>query len=97
MTTQAVQVATTIKNQIGTRNLMCWGANNFIAVNEQDGGLIFKILPNPKVRGGGTVKVVLDFNDTYHVQIFNNRKRIIYDQEMLYCDQLAEVLWNQLG
>jgi hypothetical protein len=97
MSTQSVQVANVIKNQIGVRNLMCWGASNFIAINEQDGGLIFKVLPNPKLRGGGTVKIVLDFNDTYHVQIFNNRKRIIYDQEGIYCDQLSEILWKQLG
>ena len=97
MTTQAVQVANIIKSQIGTRNLMCWGSHNFGVINEADGGLVFKIARNNKLLGGGWVRIVLDFNDTYHVQIFNNRKRIIYDQEMLYCDQLAEVLWNQLG
>jgi hypothetical protein len=96
-TINSVQVATIIKSQIPVRSLMCWGAHNFSATNEKLGGLIFKVNPNPKLRGGGYVKIVLNGLDLYDITILNNRKRIIYELENAYAEDLDEIFWKQLG
>jgi len=97
MTTDTLQVARIIQKQINMHSLMCWGAHKFSAVNELCGGLAFKVNPNPKLRGGGTVKVVLNPLDLYDITIYNNRNRTIYHIQNAYAEDMEPILWNQLG
>ena len=87
--TAIFSVAKTIIDQIGTNTLMCIAAKNFLTVNEKLGGVQFKVGRNPLLRGGGTVKVVLDYSDTYDVTIKNNRGKVLYKASNIYCDMLA--------
>jgi hypothetical protein len=85
---RAGDVAMTIMRQIGGETLMCIGAHDYEVLNEKLGGVTFRINPNPKLRGGGRVSIVLDYMDTYDVKIFNNRGRAVYDESTIYCDML---------
>ncbi len=40
----------------------------------------------------GYVVVTLDFNDTYTVNIINNRGKILNQYENVYCDELQEII-----
>lgn len=95
-----LEVANTIKSQIGTRNLMCYGSRNFIGGGSDekthDGFLEFTVSNNPKIREKAQVRVELAFNDTYTVKVYNDKK-VFSNLEEIYCDQLAEVLFDILG
>jgi hypothetical protein len=87
-----VEIATTIRNQIGSNTLMCIGAHNMAAMpanSESMGGLRMKCLPCPKIRGGSTVTIELNPSDTYTLKVYNNRMRLIHEREMVYCDKLS--------
>ncbi len=86
-------IARTILNQIGMNSIMCLGVpHNTIraiaASDKNEGGLEFKFTNCPKVRSG-TVRVTLDFNDTYTVSVLNMRGREIFNASNVYADQLG--------
>jgi len=86
------EIAQTIRQQIGKLTLMRLASHNFAFINGEEGkhlgGLTFKIRANPKLRGGGRVTVLLDFNDTYSVIIVNNRGREISNDKGIGWEQL---------
>lgn len=88
----AVTVARTILNQIGSSTLMCIGFHKPIIVpacSEHDGGVTFKINPNPKLKMHGKVTITLAFNDTYNVKIETCKGKVVYDEKGIYNDMLA--------
>ena len=88
----AKNIATTIKNQIGFNTLMCIGAHQLFVLPETDknqGGLTFKLGRNPKMKQGGTVAVTLDYCDTYTVRIVTSRGKEVLNVSGVYCDQLG--------
>ena len=72
---------------------MCLGACHLAIIppggSVHRGGLRFKFLPCPKIRGGGTVTVELNWSDTYTVRVYNNRMRLVKEIEGVYADMLA--------
>ena len=92
MNTNPLIIANTIRNQIGASTLMCIGAHKVTAMPSSDkrlGGLMFQILPNPKMKSGGMVMVELMGNDTYTVTIKDKKDNILYNNEDIYCDMLG--------
>lgn len=87
-------IANVILDQIGRHlggTLTCIGAHDFLAIKGNDhhqGGVTFKINPNPKLRVPGRVTITLAFNDTYNVSI-QTAKEVVYQASDIYCDQLA--------
>lgn len=91
-------LAKTILAQIGSNSLACMGAKAIFAIpptkdaigvtDGHEGGVQFKFTNCPKVRTG-TVRVLLNGNDTYTVQILNVRGREIYNASNIYCDMLG--------
>lgn len=89
---EAMVIADTIRNQIGANTLMCIGAHKLSLIpitDKHKGGLGFKVRPNPKMKQGGTVAVILDYNDTYTVRIMSARGKMLLDQAGVYNDQLG--------
>ena len=92
MSNPALSIANTIRDQIGTNTLMCVAAHQLMVLRESEkyrGGLTFKVGRNPKLKGGGRVTVVLNFNDTYTVKVENNRGKVLLEASDVYCDMLA--------
>lgn len=94
------EVATTIRQQIGMRTLMCLAAHNFIpGVSDDkthDGYLEFTATNNPKIIEDVRVRIELAFNDTYTVKVYNTEKEFAHQTDV-YCDQLSETLFDILG
>lgn len=73
--------------QIGRVTLGSVGARAFV---RSEDSLAFTIS-----RGHRRVTVTLDPNDTYHVQTRMIRSgKVTYDALGVYCDQLAEAVWQ---
>jgi len=73
--------------QIGNVTLGGVGARNLT----HDGDRLFFTIS----RGHRKVVITLDGNDTYHVQTVMIRSgKVVYDVEGIYCDQLAEAVWQ---
>jgi len=88
-----VAVATEIRRQIGARNLMAIGAREFVALNEQRGGL------RMKVNRGQWVEVILTGRDTYDVTWLRvNRSTyarvVLGSRSDVYAEQLGETLYD---
>jgi len=91
-TPEEKQIATAIRDQIGTNTLMCIGAHELGIVPATDkilGGLAFKLGRNPKMKQGGNVMITLLPSDTYRVCIMSSRGKMMLEQEDVYCDQLG--------
>jgi hypothetical protein len=87
-----LEIANTIKQQIGVNTLMCIGAHQFTALPESDsilGGLTFKVGRNPKMKQGGTCTIKLMPSDTYNVTIVAARGKVLLDVTDVYCDSLG--------
>jgi hypothetical protein len=75
----------------GAYAMMCWGARQFTDVGD---GLTFKV-SGRNVKG--SVKVVyMDCSDLYDVHVFNTRGRELKHIEAVYCDQLAELIDDEV-
>lgn len=86
-TWEARMDARTTIQQIGRVTLGSVGARRF----KQDGdSLIFTIS-----RGHRYVRITLDPSDTYSVRTYMVRSgRLAFEQTDVYCDQLAQVIWD---
>lgn len=88
------QLASTIKQQIQACDpwaLFAYASERFSIVPESSenwGGLTWKVSPRRPV---DRVSVMLDYNDTYRVQFFENGTKVKEVAEV-YCDQLVTVL-----
>jgi hypothetical protein len=95
-----LEVATVIRDQIGTRALMCFGSTNFKGGESDekthDGFLEFTATNNPKISENVQVRVELAFDDTYTVKVYNTVKEFAHYDDV-YCDQLSELLFDILG
>jgi hypothetical protein len=75
----------------GSYAMMCWGARQFTDIG---GGLTFKV-SGRKVKG--SVKVMyMDGSDTYDLHVFNTRGRELKYMHSVYCDQLAELIDDEV-
>lgn len=99
---QAKQVAETIMQQLyagGRNKVWSWGANSWsfgtMPKVENKGGESFLIF---KVQGflfKGLVRIILEWNDTYTVQLLKKEKGelVLKDKvEDVYCDELTDVI-----
>lgn len=97
---QVKEVANTIYAQIGGgRFSMMTGAKNFMALNEQLGGLSFKL---PRMSGikVNYVKIVLNGSDLYDVtfgKIVKDKYTIISEHKDIYCDMLEDLFEKETG
>jgi hypothetical protein len=101
MSLSTVDIANTIRDQIGIRNIMCFGVppRTMMALppNEfRHGGLYFRFTNCPKIRHG-SVMVELMGDDTYTVTIKNQRDTVKYKGDGIYCDMLFDVLDEHIG
>lgn len=97
---QAVQVATIIRDQIGAQALMILGAKHIAAVNEGEGGLSFKVGGRPVKGKGNYVKITLTAMDDYTVEFGVCRKfdyTVTSTVEGVYADQLLDVIEEGTG
>jgi hypothetical protein len=67
--------------------LWSWGISK--RMNFQDKGLLLKVSGN---HHKGLVLITLDFNDTYTVDIISNKGVILETFNMIYFDQLFDVI-----
>lgn len=98
-TKQYMAVANTIAKQIGGGALYMIGARNKVGLNEKLGGLGFS---TGKVAAGkaNTVKIVLNYDDTYDMEFSYTRgssKRVIAELEGIYFDQLNAMIEKYTG
>lgn len=97
---QTIEVANTILSQLGGRRFTTMtGANSLTAINEQCGGLSFRL---PRMNGVKVnyVKIVLNGLDLYEVtfgRIYNNKFSVISEHKDVYCDELENLFEKQTG
>jgi hypothetical protein len=94
------EIAKIILNQLGGNKLIVMtGAKNLCALDEQCGGLSFKL---PKFSGVKVnyVKIVLNGSDLYDVEfgrIYGNKYTVISKHSDIYCDMLVELFEKETG
>ncbi len=94
------EIAKIILNQLGGNKLIAMtGAKNLCALDEQCGGLSFKL---PKFSGVKVnyVKIVLNGSDLYDVEfgrIYGNKYTVISKHYDIYCDMLVELFEKETG
>jgi hypothetical protein len=94
-TTQTMQIARTIMNQIKYADrsaLMAWGAKNFAAVGstkEYQGGLSFQV---NGLTHKGWVTIKLRWVDDYTIIFTNKKRQVVKTVEGAYCDMLVDVI-----
>jgi hypothetical protein len=88
-----MKVAETIRSQIHSTVLLCAGATNFGAYENETGmfGLQFKIRNTSKYKFA-TVRITLNGHDLYNIELKNIRGRIIESKTDICCDQLSSIL-----
>jgi hypothetical protein len=98
MIEETLQIANTIKSQIGVWPLAEVGARDFLAYHQfalagEDypmPGIQFDAKPRHRIV---TVRVLLDPSDTYIVRVSNrNTGAVMYRLDNVYCDDLATVI-----
>lgn len=99
MSTQTMEVANTILQQLGGRRFgIMTGAKNFIATED---GLSFRLPSNFASKGINAVRVdLIKCSDTYLLTFIKVRGTKITIVEMVtnvYCDQLQEIFTAQTG
>lgn len=93
-------IAKTILQQLGgSRFTTMTGAKNLYALDEQYGGLSFKL---PKFSGVKVnyVKILLNGIDLYDIEfgrIYGNKYTVISKHTDIYCDQLQELFEKETG
>ena len=75
----------------GKIKIMSWGARNF--TNFENKGLLFRV---SGFKHKGYVLITLAFNDTYTVHLLNMKCDIVKTMEMIYCDQLTDIIDNSV-
>ena len=97
----SLEVAKTIKSQIIAADplaLMSYGARNFCGadMNKENYGWLSFTISNTRVYAQPvTVKISLQFNDTYTVEVFRTRVgkvKLLNKKEDVYFNELVEVL-----
>lgn len=107
MTTN-LQVAETLRDQIGRKAFMMLGAREFVAWPESPGilgGLRFKLgsgFRTPSGHAASCVLVTLSPDDTYHVMVYGRTRPdgcrpLLCDVEGVYVDNLRSNLAWMLG
>lgn len=66
---QQIVAGRTYDNKAGTLAILCWGTNSLVAVEK---GLVFKV---KGAKHRGYVKVLLNGNDYYDVELFTARRQ----------------------
>lgn len=95
-------VAETILSQLGRRFPMMVGAKNFVAVDEKLGALQFKVGrgKHPDGFSVNAVKITLDYNDTYIVEVGYQRGASVNwkaREEGIYVDMLHDTFERMTG
>ena len=103
MTQQSIEVAQTIRAQIGRGRpnalQVMTGAKNFVAHDDGLGALSFR-LPNNAKNGINYVKVTLTPADTYTVQfgrVYGHKYTVKSTHDDIYCEALAPLFEAQTG
>ena len=97
---QAVEVATIIRNQIGLQALMILGAKHIAAVDEGEGALSFKVSGRTPKGKGNYIKITLTAMDDYTVEFGVVRKfdyTVTSKVEGVYADMLLDVIEEGTG
>ena len=97
MTTQTMQIAKTILDQMGgTRRLaLMTGAKNFMAL---ESGVNFRIGKNAK--NVNNVRVTLTPDDLYTVEfgkVWGTKYKVLSKHEGVYCDMLVDLFESETG
>lgn len=107
-----LRVAKTIKEQLMGMDywaLGAWGARAYKGMERSEenlGFLEFKVFNCPKVPNGTSVRITLEFNDTYTVKTYTVRKvknkfewkeNVISEREDVYFDELVSHIDNVVG
>lgn len=78
----------------------CWGSNNFRGSGaidpEHNGQLLFDI-SNLKEINQGTIKINLNYSDTYDLWIYGDNKKLIEEYRNIYFDQLTDIIGEVIG
>lgn len=100
-TVEIKEVAQTILGQLNLNRMevFAWGSKDFKAIYEQVDeeklpGLMWSIR-TPKIRKGGRVQILLNFNDAYIVRAFrliNDERKDMVVESDIYFDQLHDVI-----
>jgi len=99
MSSENVQIATTIRNQlygIDRLAMMCIGANQFVAIER---GLMFKA-SGAKIRRGGRAKITLNGLDLYDIEVIRvngTSIKTVKKVENVYFDDMTTVLSDIFG
>lgn len=94
------EIAKEILSQLGANKfLVMTGAKNLCSLNEQLGGLSFRL---PKFSGVkiNYVKIVLNASDLYDIEfgrVFGMKYTVISTHKDIYCDQLQELFTKETG
>lgn len=103
-----LQIAETIRDQIGRKAFAMLGAREFVAWPEGPGtlgGLRFKLgsgFRTPSGQAASCVLVTLGSSDTYHVHVFgrsrpDGHRPLLCDVENVYVSDLRSNLASMLG
>lgn len=98
-TQDQMQVAQTIREQLGKLTLMMIGAKNLTAHPEQEGGLSFS---TGRVAAGKAnyVKIILRADDTYEVtflRVLGRNVKQISTQSGIYAEDLKNLIESNTG
>lgn len=91
---QALEVAKIIAAQIGVPTMWELGVKERVFSTEKLGGLVL-VLGGASETRGKRVKIVLDYNDTYEVEVFKMRKTEktgVKAADGVYCDSLPDTI-----
>jgi hypothetical protein len=94
------EIAQEILKQLGSGKFVAMtGAKNFCSLDEQEGGLSFKL---PKFSGIkiNYVKIVLNASDLYEVtfgRIHGLKYTVISEHKGIYCDELKDMFEYHTG
>lgn len=95
MESHSISIARTIINQINEFDrwaLMAFGAQNFVALEENkefQGGVRFNV---NGLKHKGTVLIQLRWVDDYTVSFVNKKNEVVKSFECVYCDMLVQIL-----
>lgn len=94
-----MEVAQTLLHQMGGKRRLAimTGANTFIALSEQEGGVSFKIKNR---KGPNFVKIILTSADLYEVEfgrIWGTSYKVRANYEGVFADQLKTLFEHETG
>jgi hypothetical protein len=92
---EAKAVAQEIMNQLkwngGSVKMMSWGANRFTCGNNENNTAYLSFFVDGYLHKGKVV-IVLEWNDTYTIKLFNTKHVFVNKRENVYCDELTDVV-----